>query len=185
MDKSVNYTNLMNKLKEYLETCDLTFLSVQKFKKLIQNHLDEPSKNIKLEDASIYLDEIDHRLHPEIQSILTNNFALKQQQYQLFNQISEILFNIHRELPEINQKDIQRYFLDNKIPIYLIPVYNNNSSNSSNYSYIWGNTEKIYPISIVITPNSKYLLEILNKYGYDTIEETFDKLDEAGFTISN
>ena len=182
---SNTYTHLIALVKEHLDTSDQAHMAIQKFKKLIYDHLDTSCKDIDLENTPIHLDEIDHHLHPQIQEILTDNFALRQKQYQIFGTINELLFKLVNEFPEITQQEIQNHFKENNIPIYLVPVIPSHTMNQMVYSknqiYVWGNKEKKYQLSIILTPNKKYLKETLLKYGFDSLNEIEEYLEDAGF----
>jgi hypothetical protein len=182
---SNTYTHLIDLIKEHLDTSDQAHMAIQKFKKLIYDHLDPSCKDIDLENTPIHLDEIDHHLHPQIQEILTDNFALRQKQYQIFGNINELLFKLINEFPEITQHEIQNHFKENNIPIYLVPVVPSHTMNSLEYSknqiYVWGNKKTKYQLSVILTPNKKYLNEVLLKYGFDSLNEIEEYLEETGF----
>ena len=182
---SNTYTHLIDLIKEHLDTSDQAHMAIQKFKKLIYDHLDPSCKDIDLENTPIHLDEIDHHLHPQIQEILTDNFALRQKQYQIFGNINELLFKLINEFPEITQHEIQNHFKENNIPIYLVPVVPSHTMNSLEYSknqiYVWGNKKTKYQLSVILTPNKKYLKEVLLKYGFDSLNEIEEYLEETGF----
>ena len=120
-NESLTYLQLLDTIKIHLETGDEAYLSIQKFKKLIKDHLDPSCTDIDLDNTPIHLDEIDHHLHPQIQEILTDNFALRQKQHQTFGVISELLFKLSKEFSEISQIDIQKHFKENKIPHFNFP----------------------------------------------------------------
>ncbi len=182
---SNTYTHLIDLIKEHLDTSDQAHMAIQKFKKLIYDHLDPSCKDIDLENTPIHLDEIDHHLHPQIQEILTDNFALRQKQYQIFGNINELLFKLINEFPEITQHAIQNHFKENNIPIYLVPVVPSHTMNGLEYSknqiYVWGNKKTKYQLSVILTPNKKYLKEVLLKYGFDSLNEIEEYLEETGF----
>jgi hypothetical protein len=182
---SNTYNNLIDLIKEHLEICDKAHMAIQKFKKLIFDHLDPSCKDIDLENTPIHLDEIDHHLHPQIQEILTDNFALRQKQYQLFGTINELLFKLVNQFPEITQKELQEHFKENKLSLYMIPVVPSHTVNVLNYSkdqqYVWGNKPMKYQLAVIVTPNKKYLKEAILKYGFDSLEEMSEYLEDAGF----
>ena len=180
------YTELINYVKQYLELGEKSYQTIQDFKKLIKDHLDPSEKDIDLDNTPIHLDEIDHHLHPQIQEILTNNFGIRQQQYQIFGLINETIFKLSKEYPNISQLEMQTYFIEHKIPIYLIPVIPSMTNQFQNYDtnqeFIWGNTKQEYQLSIILTPNKKYLKETITKYGFDSLYEiTNEYINKAGF----
>ncbi len=185
VSESSTYNELIDAVKQHLEIGSDAHMTIQKFKKLIQDHLDPSCKDIDLENTPIHLDEIDHHLHPQIQEILTDNFALRQKQYQLFGTINELLFKLVNQFPEITQKELQEHFKENKLSIYMIPVVPSHTVNVLNYSkdqqYVWGNKPMKYQLAVIVTPNKKYLKEAILKYGFDSLEEMCEYLEDAGF----
>jgi hypothetical protein len=180
------YNILINNIKNYLEMATQASNTISQFKKLLIDHLDPSEKDIDIDNVPIYLDEIDHHLHPQIQEYLTNNFVIKQQQYQIFEEINQNLFKLITEFPNFTQIEIQKYFIENKIPIYLIPVVpsmTNKFKKYDNQKFIWGDKEQEYQLSIIITPNKKYLKETIVTYGFDYLEEIDQYLHKAGFII--
>jgi hypothetical protein len=140
---------------------------------------------IDLDNTPIYLDEIDHHLHPQIQEILTNNFGIKQQQHQVFTEITEIIYKLAKHFTQI---EIQKYFIENKMPIYLIPNIiqdKKDKKEKKENDFMWGEDKQKYQLAIIITPNPKYLIETISKYGFDSLDETETYLNQSGFTIDN
>ena len=186
---SLMYQELVNAIKQHLEIGSEAHLSIQKFKKLIQDHLDPSCKDMDLENTPIYLDEIDHHLHPQIQEILTDNFALRQKQQQIFDTIHEYIYKLSHDNPEITQSEFQLNFIKNKLPVYLIPVVPSYSVSNleldyaklSEQKFVWGNKSQKYQLSIILTPNQKFLKEALLKYGFDDLEDTEQYINQAGF----
>jgi hypothetical protein len=189
LSSSSTYNELVNAIKQHLEIGSEAHLAIQKFKKLIQDHLDPSCKDIDLENTPIYLDEIDHHLHPQIQEILTDNFALRQKQHQVFETIHEYIFKLSSEYPEMSQSDFQIKLKENKLPLYLIPVVPSHTVSNleldyaklSEQKFIWGNKEQKYQMSIILTPNKKFLKEGLLKYGFDSLEDIEPYLNMSGF----
>ena len=184
-NESLTYLQLLDTIKIHLETGDEAYLCIQKFKKLIKDHLDPSCKDIDLDNTPIHLDEIDHHLHPQIQEILTDNFALRQKQHQTFGVISELLFKLSKEFPQISQIDIQEHFKENKIPLYIIPVVPSQTMTLMKYegkqSFMWGLQIQEYQLSIILTQNKKMLKETLLKYGFDTFDEITQYINKCGF----
>jgi hypothetical protein len=52
---------------------------------------------------------------------------------------------------------------------------------SKNQIYVWGNKKTKYQLSVILTPNKKYLKEVLLKYGFDSLNEIEEYLEETGF----
>ena len=176
---------LINELTQithkYMELCDASCNTIAEFRKLILDHLDPSEKDvIDLDNTPIYLDEIDHHLHPQIQEILTNNFGIKQEQNQVFTQITELIYKLAKYF---TQTEIQKYFIEHKMPIYLIPNINKKDK-SLEEKFMWGEDMQKYQLAIIITPNPKYLIETISKYGFDTLEETEKYLNQSGFTVN-
>lgn len=184
-NESRTYLELFDTIKIHLETGDEAYSSIQKFKKLIKDHLDPSCLDMDLDNTPIHLDEIDHHLHPQIQEILTDNFALRQKQHQTFGVISELLFKLSKEFPEISQMDIQKHFNDNKIPLYIIPVVPSQTMTMMKYegkqSFMWGSQVQKYQLSIILTQNKKILKETLLKYGFDSFDEITEYINKCGF----
>ena len=184
-NESLTYLQLIDTIKIQLETGDEAYLSIQKFKKLIKDHLDPSCHDIDLDNTPIHLDEIDHHLHPQIQEILTDNFALRQKLHQTFGVISELLFKLSKEFPKISQMDIQEHFKENKIPLYIIPVVPSQTMTLMKYegkqNFMWGSQIQEYQLSIVLTQNKKMLKETLLKYGFDTFDEIKQHINKCGF----
>ena len=184
-NKSLTYLQLLDTIKIHLETNDESYLCIQKFKKLIKDHLDPSCLDMDLDNTPIHLDEIDHHLHPQIQEILTDNFALRQKQHQTFGVISELLFKLSKEFPEISQTDIQKHFKENKIPLYIIPVVPSQTMTMMKYegkqSFMWGSQVQEFQLSIILTQNKKMLKETLLKYGFDTFDEITEYINKCGF----
>jgi hypothetical protein len=186
---SSTYHELVNAIKEHLEIGSEAHMAIQKFKKLIQDHLDPSCKDIDLENTPIYLDEIDHHLHPQIQEILTDNFALRQKQHQIFGTIHEYIYKLSHDNPDITQQEFQLNFIKNKLPVYLIPVVPSYSVSNleldyaklSEQSFVWGNKPRKYQLSIILTPNQKFLKEALLKYGFDDLEDIEQYINQSGF----
>ena len=187
MEDSENYTNLVKYVSEYLSMGQEAYQYIQDFKKLIRDHLDPSEKDIDLDNTPIHLDEIDHHLHPQIQEILTNNFAVRQQQYQVFFEISNCLFKMTKEFPDMTQLEMQKILIDRKLPIYLIPVAPSMTNLfkvvEDKKEFTWGNkTDCEYQLSVLVTPNKKYIKEEIVKYGFDTLDEITDEyLNKSGF----
>ncbi len=180
------YNDFILNIKSYLEMAEQASKTISQFKKLLIDHLDPAEKDIDIDNVPIYLDDIDHHLHPQIQEYLTNNFAIKQQQYQVFAQINENLLKLTKEFPNISQLEMQKYFIEHKIPIYIIPVVpsmTNKFKIYDNQKFIWGDKEQEYQLSIILTPNKNYLKETIVKYGFDYLEEIDQYLPKAGFII--
>jgi hypothetical protein len=183
------YQELVIAIKQHLEIGSEAHMAIQKFKKLIQDHLDPSCKDIDLENTPIYLDEIDHHLHPQIQEILTDNFALRQKQHQVFGTIHEYIYKLSHDNPEIKQSDLQLNFIQNKLPVYLIPVVPSYSVSNleldyaklSEQTFVWGNEPQKYQLSIILTPNQKFLKEALLKYGFDSLEDIEPYINQSGF----
>jgi hypothetical protein len=181
---------LMNELthftNKYMELCDESCKTIGEFRKLIFDHLDPSEKDVvDLDNTPIYLDEIDHHLHPQIQEILTNNFGIKQQQHQVFTEITEIIYKLAKHFTQI---EIQKYFIENKMPIYLIPNIiqdKKDKKDKKENDFMWGEDKQKYQLAIIITPNPKYLIETISKYGFDSLDETETYLNQSGFTIEN
>ena len=193
-NESRTYLELFDTIKIHLETGDEAYSSIQKFKKLIKDHLDPSCLDMDLDNTPIHLDEIDHHLHPQIQEILTDNFALRQKQHQTFGVISELLFKLSKEFPEISQMDIQKHFNDNKIPLYIIPVVPSQTMTMMKYegkqSFMWGSQVQKYQLSIILTQNKKIIQqnkssksskETLLKYGFDSFDEITEYINKCGF----
>ncbi len=184
MNTSDIYKSLLSKVDQYSELADQASNSLNQFKKLILDHLDPSEKDIDLDNTPIYLDEIDHHLHPQIQEHLTNNFVIKQQQYQVFEEINQLLFKLINEFPDITQLEIQKHFIQNKIPIYLIPVIpsmTNQFKTYENQKFVWGQHNQEYQLSIILTSNKKYLKETITKYGFENLDEIDEYLPKSGF----
>lgn len=186
MNTSDIYNNLLSKVDQYSELADQASNSLNQFKKLILDHLDPSEKDIDLDNTPIYLDEIDHHLHPQIQEHLTNNFVIKQQQYQVFEEINQLLFKLTNQFPDITQLEIQKHFIQNKIPIYLIPVIPSMTNQFKTYDkqvFQWGKNNQEYQLSIILTSNKKYLKETITKYGFENLDEIEEYLSKSGFII--
>jgi hypothetical protein len=189
LSTSSTYQELVNAIKEHLEIGSEAHMTIQKFKKLIQDHLDPSCKDIDLDNTPIYLDEIDHHLHPQIQEILTDNFALRQKQHQIFGTIHEYIYKLSNDNPDITQQDFQLNFIKNKLPVYLIPVVPSYSVSNLELDYaklseqifVWGNKPQKYQLSIIVTPNQKFLKEALLKYGFDDLEDVEQYINQSGF----
>jgi hypothetical protein len=189
VSESSTYNELIDAVKQHLEIGSEAHMAIQKFKKLIKDHLDPSCKDIDLDNTPIYLDEIDHHLHPQIQEILTDNFALRQKQHQVFGTIHEFIYKLAKDFPAFSQLDFQNHFIENKIPIYLIPIVPSNTISNleldyvkaSEQKFIWGDKEQKYQLSIILTPNKKFLKEALLKYGFDSIEDIEPYINNAGF----
>lgn len=187
MENSKNYSYLVKFVSDYLKMGNEASQHIQEFRKLIRDHLHPSEKDIDLDNTPIHLDKIDHLLHPKIQEILTNNFVIRQQQHQVFFDISNCIFMMTEEFPDITQLEMQKFLIDNKLPIYLIPVVPSMTNLfkiiEEKKEFLWGNkTDCEYQLSVIVTPNKQYLKEEIVKYGFDTLEEITDEyLLKSGF----
>ena len=185
IDKIDGITQLLTLINNHVETGKKAYECIQQFKKLIVDHLDPSCRDIDIMNTPIHLDEIDHHLHPQIQEILTNNFALRQQKHQIFEEIVSMIYSISKENEDLTQLELQNYFIKNNIPVYLIPVVPSMTfmkfGADENHSFIWGKQKKNYKLSVAITPYKKYLNEILEQYGFGTFEETLEYVNLCGF----
>ena len=121
--ESKNYIDLCELISEFLKIVEKSRQYIQEFRKLIRDHLDPSEKDIDLDNTPIYLDEIDHHLHPRIQEILTNNFGANQEKNQVFIQICECLLKLTNEFPDISQVEMQKVLINNKLLVS--DVYDN------------------------------------------------------------
>ncbi len=185
IDNIDGINQLLTLINHHVETGKKAYECVQQFKKLIVDHLDPSCRDIDIMNTPIHLDEIDHHLHPQIQEILTNNFALRQQNQQIFEEIVSMIYTISKENHNLTQLELQNYFIKKNVPVYLIPVVPSMTfmkfGNEENHSFIWGKQKKDYKLSIAITPYKKYLIEILEQYGFGTFEETLEYINLCGF----
>jgi hypothetical protein len=185
MKSSITYNQFVDTVKQHLEIAGDAHMAIQKFKKLIKDHLDPSCVDMDLENTPIYLSEIDHHLHPQIQEHLTDYFALRQKQHQVFGHVTELIFKLSSEFSEMTQTQFQKHLIDNKIPVYLVPVVPSqttiNLEHDDMQTYMWGNKQQKYKLAIILTPNKKYRTEALLKYGFDSIEEIEPYLEMAGF----
>ena len=185
MESSNTYNQFIDMVKQHLEIGDDAHIAIQKFKKLIKDHLDPSCVDMDLENTPIYLSEIDHHLHPQIQENLTDYFALRQKQHRVFGHVTELIFKLSSEFSEMSQTQFQKHLIDNKIPVYLVPVVPSqttiNIEHDDTQKYVWGNKEQKYKLSVILTPNKKYRTEALLKYGFDSIEEIEPYLEMTGF----
>jgi hypothetical protein len=185
IDKIDGIDQLLTLINHHVETAKKAYECIQQFKKLIVDHLDPSCRDIDILNTPIHLDEIDHHLHPQIQEILTNNFALRQQKQQTFEEIVSMIYSISKQNEDLTQLELQNYFIKKNLPVYLIPVVPSMTfmkfGNNENHSFIWGNQKKNYKLSVAITPYKKYLNEILEQYGFGTFEETLEYVNLCGF----
>ncbi len=185
IDNINGINQLLELINQHIETGKKAYDCVQEFKKLIIDHLDPSCRDIDIMTTPIYLDEIDHHLHPQIQEILTNNFALRQQNQQTFEEIVSMIYKISQENEKLTQLELQNYFKSKNIPIYLIPVVPSMTfikfQHDDDHSFMWGKNKKDYKLSVAITPYKKYLNETLDQYGFRTYEETLEYLNLCGF----
>ena len=185
IESSITYNQFVDTVKQHLEIGDDAHMAIQKFKKLIKDHLDPSCVDMDLETTPIYLSEIDHHLHPQIQEHLTDYFALRQKQHQVFGHVTELIFKLSSEFSEMTQTQFQKHLIDNKIPVYLVPVVPSqttiNLEQDDTQIYMWGKKQQKYKLAVILTPNKKYRTEALLKYGFDSIEEIEPYLEMAGF----
>ncbi len=182
---SESYILLISIINEHLGLIRESQNTIASFKKLIKDHLDPSCKDIDLDTTPIHLDEIDHELHPQIQEILTNNFVLRQKQLGTFEKINELIYKFIINFPNISASQLQEHFKQNEIPLYLIPVVPSMTSKNINinepHQYKWGSETKKYKIAIIITPLKKYLKESLEYYGFESLDEIKEYINDCGF----
>lgn len=183
--ESSTYFELESIINEYLAISKETQENIASLKKLIKDHLHPSCTDLDLDTTPIHLDEIDHELHQPIQEILTNNFALRQKQMGSFEKINEILFKFINQFPNLSASNLQEHFSQKDIPIYLIPVVPSMTSKNINvdepHQYKWGLEIKKYKIAIIITPLKKYLKESLEYYGFESLDEIKEYINDCGF----
>ena len=183
--ESSSYFELESIINEYLAISKETQQNIASLKKLIKDHLHPSCKDLDLDTTPIHLDEIDHELHPQIQEILTNNFALRQKQMGSFEKINELLFKFINVFPNLSASNLQEHFSQKDIPIYLIPVVPSMTSKNINvdepHQYKWGLEIKKYKIAIIITPLKKYLKDSLEYYGFESLDEIKEYINDCGF----
>ncbi len=183
--ESEEYLALSSAIEEHLSLIKESHDTVASFKKLIKDHLDPSCKDIDLDTTPIHLDEIDHELHPRIQEILTNNFVLRQKQMGTFEKINELLYKFINIFYDLSANELQEHFIKENIPVYLIPVIPSMTSKNINvdepHKYKWGIYEKKYKMAIIITPMKKYLKESLDYYGFESLTEIKEYINDCGF----
>ncbi len=185
INNSESYISLISIINDHLALIKESQYNIASFKKLIKDHLDPSCKDIDLDTTPIHLDEIDHELHPQIQEILTNNFVLRQKQLGTFEKINELLYKFVINFPNITASELQAHFYEKDIPLYLIPVIPSMTSKNINidepHQYKWGMEIKKYKIAIIITPLKKYLKESLEYYGFESLDEIKEYINDCGF----
>lgn len=181
LESNKEYILLTEMIAEHITASKEACESINKFRKLIKDHLDPSLSNIDLENAQIRLADLDERLHPQVQEYLTNYYAMNQKSSQLFLQINQILFNIHKKFPEITPLEFEDHFRNKSIPLYITPVEQFDTKIIESCDFFWNDKKQKYQLFVTVTPSLKYLNDKLLEYGYESLEDSRKNLNQCGF----
>jgi len=177
------YVLLTTMVKEHTKSSIEASESINKFRQMIKKHLDPRDAHLDLENTKIHLADFDERLHPQIQEYLTTYYAMNQKANQLFMQISQTLFDIHRKFPEMTPLEFDDHFRNQDIPIYITPVEQMDSKMTDQCDFIWGDQKQKYQLFVTVTSSKKYLQDKLLEYGYESLKESRQHLNQCGFAV--
>jgi hypothetical protein len=178
LETNPHYILLKTIINEHVVISDKASQSIQNFRQLLIDHLAPEHTVVELDNTPIYLEDLDDELKPQVQEHLTNYYVYKQQATNIFKEINQVFYKLHSIYPEISLTDFKNFFENQNLPIYITPV---KIDQSGHYHFIWNNQHKNYQLYLTVSSNKQYLLDKLITYGYTSLENSYEHLEDCGF----